>query len=160
MTSRVECHVRYDPEVDVALLSFTDASSSPAGKALEFDDDSGLAGLLRLSSEGKFDYLELLAARRTVPQLIAGVSPPAPGVRDYCRGVVDVHVTAADEGAVRFIFDDVATAGSAYEVSVQAESPSSPLATLRYDRDSGVLHSLTLYPSGNMLGDLARLTSD
>ncbi|MGA5409361.1 hypothetical protein ACPCSC_19115 [Streptomyces lavendulocolor] len=159
MTSRVECHVRYDPEVDVALLSFTDASSSPAGRALEFDDDSGLAGLLRLDFEGQFDHLELLAARRTVPQLIAGVSPPAPGVRDYCRGVVDVHATAADEGAVRFVFDDVATTGRTYEVSVQAESPS-PLATLRYDRDSGVLHSLTLYPSGNMLGDLARLTSD
>ncbi|MFE7776916.1 hypothetical protein ACFU5O_24090 [Streptomyces sp. NPDC057445] len=160
MTSRVDCHVRYDPEVDVALLSFTESSASPGGTALEFNDESGLAGLLRLGSEGKFDHLELLGAKRAVPQLIADLRPPAPGARDYCRGVVNVHVTATEQGAVRFDLDDIATTGNAYEVSVQAKSPSSTLATLRYDGDSGVLHSLTLFPSGNLLGGLARFTSN
>ncbi|MFJ6743033.1 hypothetical protein ACIQOU_29595 [Streptomyces sp. NPDC091279] len=154
MTSRVDCHIRYDPEVDVALLSFVKSSSISGGPALEFDDETGLAGLVRLGAEGEFDHLELLGAKRAVPRLLSKLRTPPPGVRDYCRGVVEVWMAGPEEqGAVRFDLDDTATRGDEYEVSVRVESSSSTVATLMYDGDSGVLRSLTLFPSGNLLRD-------
>ncbi|MFJ8535643.1 hypothetical protein [Streptomyces sp. NPDC093591] len=144
MASRIDCHIRYDPEVDVALLSFTESLSSSGGVALEFDDETGLAGLLRLDVEGKFDHLELLGAKRALPELVAGLHRPASGVRDYYRGLVNVRMAAAEQGAVRFDLVDTAARGGECEVSVRAKSSSSILATLRYDRDSGALRSLTL----------------
>ncbi|WP_143658833.1 hypothetical protein [Streptomyces platensis] len=161
MTSRVDCHLRYDPEVDVALLSFVKSSSSSGGPALEFDDETGLAGLVRLGDEGEFDHLELLGAKQVVPQFMPKLRTPPSGVRDYCRGVVEVWMTAsAEQGAVRFDLVDTAAGGGEYEVSVRAESSSSTVATLKYDGDSGVLRSVTLFPSGNLLRNFIGITSD
>ncbi|MFI5524259.1 hypothetical protein [Streptomyces platensis] len=161
MTSRVDCHLRYDPEVDVALLSFVKSSSSSGGPALEFDDEAGLAGLVRLGDEGEFDHLELLGAKQVVPQFMSKLRTPPSGVRDYCRGVVEVWMTASEEqGAVRFDLVDTATGGGEYEVSVRGESSSSTVATLMYDGDSGVLRSVTLFPSGNLLRNFIGITSD
>ncbi|GGL18733.1 hypothetical protein [Streptomyces flaveus] len=161
MTSRVDCHIRYDPEVDVALLSFVKSSSSSGGPALEFDDETGLAGLVRLDTKGEFDHLELLGAKRAVPQFMPKLRTPPSGVRDYCRGVVEVWMTASEEqGTVRFDLVDTTTGGGEYEVSVRAESSSSTVATLMYEEDSGALRSLTLFPSGNLLRNFIGITSD
>ncbi|MET9290630.1 DUF2283 domain-containing protein [Streptomyces sp. NPDC003077] len=160
MTSRMGCHIRYDPEADVALLSFTESSRS-GGVALDFDDDSGLAGLLRLGAGGEFDHLELLGARRAIPQLVTGLNAPPSGVRDYCRGVVNVHLAAGDEqGAVRFDLVDISADGGEYEISVRAKSSPSVLATLTYDINTGALRSLTLFPVGNLLQGIPGITSD
>ncbi|MGW4723899.1 hypothetical protein [Streptomyces sp. NPDC004291] len=74
--------------------------------------------------------------------------------------MVNVHAAVTEEGAVRFDLGDVAITGSVYEVSVQGKSSPSTLAALEYDRESGVLRSLTLFPEENLLGGLGRLTSD
>jgi hypothetical protein len=161
MTSRMACHIRYDPEVDVAQLSFTESLSGSGRVTLDFDDDSGVAGLLRLGAGGEFDHLEILGAKRVIPQFVAGLTAPPPGVQDYCRGVVDVHMTAADDqGAVRFDLVDDPTGGDEYEISVRSKSSSSTLATLRYDEPAGVLRSLTLYPVENLLQGLPEPTTD
>ncbi|MCP9957873.1 hypothetical protein [Streptomyces sudanensis] len=152
MKSRVDCHIRYDPEVDVALLSFMGSSSDSGGPALEFDDETGLAGLVRLGGDGEFDHLEILGAKRAVPRLVSKLRTPPPGVRDYCRGVVDVPMTVCEErGAVRFGLVDTPSGAREYEVPVRVEPPSSIVAALRYDGESGVLRSLTLFPSGGPL---------
>jgi hypothetical protein len=65
-----------------------------------------------------------------------------------------------EQGAVRFELVDTTTGGGEYEVSVRAESSSSTVATLMYDGDSGVLRSLTLFPSGNLLRNFIGITSD
>ncbi|MEV5599429.1 DUF2283 domain-containing protein [Streptomyces sp. NPDC052496] len=160
MTRRMGCHIRYDPQVDVAVLSFTE-SSRPGGVALDFDDDSGLAGLLRLGTGGEFDYLELLGARRAIPQFVTGLNAPPPGVRDCCRGVANVHMTVVDEqGAVRFDLVDASVDGGEYEITVRARSSPSALATLRFDSNTGVLRSWTLFPVGNLLQGIPEVTSD
>lgn len=150
MESLADFHIRYDPEANVALLSFTESSSS-GGTALELEDGSGLAGLVRLGADGEFDRLELLGANRVMPQFIPRLHAPPQGTRDYHRGTVRVPMTVADNrSSVRFDLDVASAAGSEYEISVMARESSLVVAALRF-ADSGVLRALKLFSSGNLL---------
>ncbi len=153
MTSFVDCFVRYDPEANVAMLAFTDSPTS-GGTAFEIFDRAGLTGLLRLSPDGEFNYLELLGAARAIPQFIPRLTPPQPEVQDYHRGAIAVPMSVADDqDAVRFDLAMVSDTDPEREVTVTARESSAVVATLRR-ADSGVLNSLTLFASGNLLRPL------
>ncbi|MFJ4437025.1 hypothetical protein [Streptomyces sp. NPDC088923] len=153
MRGWVKCHVRYDPEADAAALSFTESAFSRGGSGVGFDDEAGTAGVLRLGPEGEFDHLEVLGAGHAIPQLISRVVAPPPGVRDFSRGVVEVAARER-QGAISYELTTRPPEGSTYEVSVRGKRSPSPLALLRYERGSGLLRSLTLFPSGSLLRGL------
>lgn len=154
----LDCFVSFDPEADVATLSFT-SERKTGGSALEIPNRAGLAGLLRLGPDGEFSHLEVLGATRALPHYVPRLTAPFEGVRGYHRGVFAVSVSRLDDPiAVVINFADTATAGPQHTIPVTARDSAALVAAIQRD-NAGALRSLTLYDSGALLTSFLNLSN-
>lgn len=147
------CYFRYDPEADVAVLGFG-GHPTAGGGVLEIVEGTRLPGLIRLTPDGQFKHLELLAASRSVPHLVSQLDVSATASQQMVDGTTEVSVTTAgDRSWVRI---DVAAVspGPGPEQEIRAMAPSGDLAAILTRQPRGPLHSLTLHATGRLIEPL------